>query len=125
MAKVLFKRLDASPESYILGETHAEVAELPKLACEIASKVGHQHVILLLDQNMHWPEGTILGSEMCRLLREQSFLGFICMRSANDSEEEVTMMLAAGANAVAPKCLSPKAAIQAIRSTYEQWVDAL
>ena len=95
MAKILFKRLNASSESLILGETHAQVADLPKIACEAVSKVGHQHVILLLDQNMHWPEGTILGSKMCTVLREHGFQGCIIMRSANDSDTEVAMMIEA------------------------------
>ena len=84
MAKGLLKKLNAHKESLILGENFAGVLEVPEVVNMSVTQFGPSNVICMFDQNMHWPEGSILGTQLCKQLREQDFMGLIIIRSAND-----------------------------------------
>ena len=83
MARGLLKKLKAHKESLILGENFAEVSEVPEFVNKSVTQYGRS-VVCMFDQNMHWSEGSILGTQLCKQLREQDFMGLIIIRSAND-----------------------------------------
>ena len=51
-----------------------------------------------MDQNMDYPAGSILGTEVTASLREAGFTGVIAIRSANDEPASRKMYLDAGAS---------------------------
>jgi len=51
-----------------------------------------------LDQNMDYPAGSILGTEVTTSLREAGFEGVIAIRSANDEPASRKRYLEAGAS---------------------------
>ena len=82
LAKGLLKKLKAHEESLILGENFAEVLEVPEVVNTFVTQ--QRNVVCMFDQNMHWPEGSILGTQLCKQLRGQGFVGLVIIRSAND-----------------------------------------
>ena len=84
MARGLLKKLKAHKESLILGENFAEVSEVPEFVNKSVTQYGPSRVICMFDQNMHWSEGSILGTQLCKQLREEGFAGLVIIRSAND-----------------------------------------
>ena len=63
-----------------------------------AAARGDEKVVCILDQNMEYAAGTILGTEITASLREAGFMGIIIIRSANDDPTSRKMYLDAGAS---------------------------
>jgi len=63
-----------------------------------AAKRGDGSVVCILDQNMEYRAGTVLGTEVTASLREAGFKGVIAIRSANDEPASRKMYLEAGAS---------------------------
>ena len=78
------RKMKAHKESLILGETFDGVMEVPKVVSEAVTFHGLLGVVCIFDQNMHWPDGSIMGTQLCKQLRDQNFVGLIIIRSAND-----------------------------------------
>jgi len=116
MAKALLRnpKLAATADSCVLGEFHAEVQSVPELIRHASAANGTLNVVCMFDQNMEWPEGKILGSELLTTLRGSGFNGLIIMRSANDSDSCEQKFLELGADAVFSKAMGGKLVIPAL-----------
>jgi len=116
MARALLKKpeLAATPDSCVLGELHAEVQSVPELVLRASAANGALNVVCMFDQNMEWPEGTILGSDLLTTLRSLGFTGMIIMRTANDSASCERTYLELGADAVFSKAMGAKLVIPAL-----------
>ena len=88
-------------DSLLLGEALAEVGTVPAVVSE--SIPGPHNQVCIFDQNMHWPEGSILGPQLCRDLRERKFSGLLVIRTANDDESHFQEHMDAGADAMLSK----------------------
>ena len=108
LAKGLLKKVEACVESLILGEAMPGVADVPRIVSDEMVIRGSHNCICMFDQNMHWPEGSILGTQLTKELREMGFLGLIIIRSANDSESYFKEYSEAGADAVMSKGMKGK-----------------
>ena len=103
MYKGLVKKLGVD-NHMILGEKYAEAAGLVDIALAAEMDFGGHNVICILDQNMdRYTEGTILGTDVTRRLRECGFKGLIFIRSANDDMESRVAYKNAGADATLSK----------------------
>ena len=68
--------------------------------------IGDERVVVQLDQYMQYDEGTLLGTDISRELREQvGFRGVIVIVSANDDDESAEAYRAAGADVASGKTL--------------------
>ena len=116
MARALLKKpeLAATPDSCVLGELHAEVQSVPELVLRASAANGALNVVCMFDQNMEWPEGIILGSDLVTALRGSGFNGLIIMRTANDSDSCEATFLKWGADAVFSKAMGGKLVIPAL-----------
>jgi len=116
MARALLKKPEfaATPDSCVLGELHAEVQSVPELVLRASAANGALNVVCMFDQNMEWPEGTILGSDLLTTLRSLGFTGMIIMRTANDSASCERTYLELGADAVFSKAMGAKLVIPAL-----------
>mmetsp|Transcript_23781 Transcript_23781/g.57318 ORF Transcript_23781/g.57318 Transcript_23781/m.57318 type:complete len:748 (-) Transcript_23781:520-2763(-) len=95
----------ADSSSLILGDEYAPLPKLPEAVASIAKRVGDDRVVVVLDQYMDLP-GTpvVLGTDLCKKLREEhSFQGVVIILSANDEEENVALAMRAGADALLGK----------------------
>ena len=110
MTKALLKKpeLVATADSCILSELYAEVQSVPELVRQASAAKGSLNVVCMFDQNMHSPEGTILGSDLVITLRGLGFNGLIIMRTANDSDSCEEAFLVLGADAVFSKGMGGK-----------------
>ena len=92
-------RADMS-RSFSVGATRDEVLSLPLQLEALGRELGQMRVVCIFDENLNYAEGDLRGTELCRQLRsELGWEGVIIIQSANDSEEDVRLYLAAGADA--------------------------
>ena len=83
--------------SLILGEAYEEVSALPARLDELRREVGMHRIICLLDQNMSYRQGDVLGTALCRTLRTQhGWKGLIFLHTANDEPDAIKFYLASG-----------------------------
>ena len=99
---LVIKRLGAD-ESMVLGETYEEAADLVQTVMAEAVARGHRNVVCIFDQNMEYPAGPVLGTDITAKLREAGFKGVIVIRSANDEPAMQKLYLKGGANGHLPK----------------------
>jgi len=116
MASALLKRpeLNANEDSVVLGETFLEATSIPELVQQESNARGPMNVVCMFDQNMHYDEGSVYGSELVMKLRAIGFNGLVIMRSANDSEDSQGEYLAAGADVVLSKGMGVRVLISRI-----------
>ena len=74
-----------------------------------ASLCTYANLTSLMPQNMHWPEGTVYGTDLVTAIRSLGFNGLIVMRTANDAEGSEAGYLRLGVDAVLSKGMSVKA----------------
>ena len=91
-------KLSKAEDSMVLGESYEEAAGLVDTVLAEAAKRGDGNVVCILDQNMEYPAGLVLGTEVTSSLREAGFKGVIAIRSANDEPASQKMYDAAGAS---------------------------
>ena len=120
-ARMAFKKLlKAGPGSCTLGatlvEAHGAVARIVELGADV----------VILDQNIDFKEeGTVLGSDLCRELRDKhDFKGVVCISSGNSRHEDIELYLASGADCVSPKGVGNEELVetlaQAVHDTRER-----
>ena len=121
--KGLVNKLGAD-NSLILGETYEEAEGLVQTVLETARKHGDHNVICIFDQNMdRYPEGTVLGTNVTKELRERGFRGLIFIRSANDDMASMVQYKTAGADATLTKSVpSMNDLVKAIMKVYRQFL---
>ena len=72
LAQSTLERAKADPHrSRILGAAYEEVAGVVEFVAGLAEEVGAERIVLCLDQNMDYDEGTFKGSELCSQLRSE------------------------------------------------------
>ena len=118
LAKGLLKKLETSAQSLILGETMLGVADVPSIVSDEMATRGPHSIVCMFDQNMHWPEGSILGTQLSKALREVGFEGLIIIRSANDSESYFKEYREAGADVVLSKGMRGKEVAKEVGRLY-------
>ena len=92
--------------SRVLGERYEEVRGLSGEVGKLCKEFGDERVVVQLDQYMQYDEGTLLGTDISRELREQvGFRGVIVIVSANDDDESAEAYRAAGADVASGKTL--------------------
>ena len=74
--------------------------------------------VAVLDQNITYTSGNILGTDLIRQLREAGFGGLLCIRSANTDEDERDFYLRFGAHCVIDKGMAPKEVVRCITTAY-------
>ncbi|KAL1502911.1 hypothetical protein AB1Y20_010984 [Prymnesium parvum] len=106
--QALFTHVGAGEGSLILGEEYDALLQIPRTVAALAKRVGHERVIVVLDQNLELPgHSLLLGSELCRQLRQDyKFDGVVVILSANDEQENVKRAASAGADALVAKGLN-------------------
>ena len=78
--------------SLVLGASHSEVAGAASTVVELQDEFGAERIIMLIDENLDFDEGSFRGSEICRALRkERGFEGVILVVSADADEKEAAM----------------------------------
>lgn len=71
-----------------------------EVVASLVKAEGAERLVLCLDENMHYDEGSFRGSELCAQLRsEHAYRGVVVIISADDDEEAVSSYAAAGADA--------------------------
>lgn len=91
--------------SRVLGESYDELATLVEGVAALAKEVGPHRLVLCLDQNMDYDQGTFLGTELCTELRSKhAYAGVIIILSANDEPADAEKYVAAGADNSLGKC---------------------
>jgi CheY-like chemotaxis protein len=105
LCDALLQSVGADVRSLIVGETYEQLIGLPRTCAEFAVREGPQHVIVILDENMHLPGAPELyGTTLCRELREvHDFRGVVIIHSANDDPEAQRAAADAGADALVGK----------------------
>ena len=94
------------------GETVEDVKSFVSRALEDAD-------IVILDQNLEYGgDNNILGTDLVVELTEQRFQGLICMRSANVSDEDIQLYMAAGAHCVFGKEMLMKNMVEQMKQAY-------
>ena len=92
--------------SIVLGKTFGEVAGLVRAVEQMAAGLGHERLVVQLDQYMEYDEGTVLGTDLCRQLRKQAkFNGVVVIVSANDDADSMADYIDAGADLGSGKTL--------------------
>ena len=93
--------------SLIRGETFEEARTSPQQVAALAKAYGHDRVVVFLDQNMdQYPEGTVLGTQLCQEIRALGFLGTLVISSANDELQDEREYALAGANVCIGKAVT-------------------
>ena len=119
--RMAFKKvLKAGPGSCTLGatlaEAHGAVARIVELGADV----------VILDQNIEFKGvGTVLGSDLCRELRDKhNFRGVVCISSGNSTDADIELYLASGADCVSPKGVGNEELVetlaQAVHDTRER-----
>jgi len=126
VAETLIEQAGAHPRSRILGETYAEVAGLVDLVCGLASELGPTQVILCVDENLCYPEGSFKGADLCHELRTaHNFNAVVIIHSANDEPEATRKYIEAGADGYVSKVASgntsiPQAIINCVAAAHHR-----
>ncbi len=54
----------------MLGESRAEALSVPERVRTLALELGEENVIVILDQNLNYPDGDVLGTDLASTLRQ-------------------------------------------------------
>ena len=123
MNEQLLKRVD------VVGKPHGEKAGQHRWQCLVrqsaraaatlrAGLVGlsldRLSVVVILDQNFEYgPAGALLGTDLCRAMREaHAFRGVVAIMSANDDTESASLYRRAGADLACSKTLDQLAGLR-------------
>ena len=74
--------------------------------------------IVIMDQNLDYGTVTIKGTELVKQLLEARYSGLICIRSANDEDDDREEYTAAGAHCVFGKDITVKKMVREMKVAY-------
>ena len=74
--------------------------------------------IVIMDQNLDYGTVTIKGTELVKQLLEARYSGLICIRSANDEDDDRKEYTAAGAHCVFGKDITVKKMAREMKVAY-------
>ena len=92
--------------SIVVGESRDEVAALPARVAALGREIGEASLVCIFDQNMNYPDGDVLGTDLCRELRAAGWRGVLLIQSANDSAADAAFYREAGADGTLGKSVS-------------------
>ena len=69
LARKQIAKFGPHPSSIVLGESRQEALSVPERVRTLALELGEENVIVILDQNLNYPDGDVLGTDLCRELR--------------------------------------------------------
>jgi DNA-binding NarL/FixJ family response regulator len=99
----------------VMGEGASDVQRFEEEALNGAD-------ILVLDQNLVYPNGTVFGTDIVRRLLNSGYNGFIAIRSANDTEEDHKIFFTSGAHVVLGKDVPAKDMIARLRLSHQKFL---
>jgi DNA-binding NarL/FixJ family response regulator len=105
LAKIVISECDGSSNSVITGESPQQVSRISSDILNADPPID----IVILDQHLG-PGKTgseVLGTNIVKELREQDYDGIVCVRSANDSNENRESYMKSGADQVLAKDQTP------------------
>ena len=86
---------------HICGRSPDEVSKSTILG--IGRRWLNQPTIMVFDQNIDFGHTIVLGTELCKALRDDGFTGIILIRSGNDSASNEREYVECGADGMLPK----------------------
>ena len=82
------------------------MAALPARVAALGREIGEASLVCIFDQNMNYPDGDVLGTDLCRELRAAGWRGVLLIQSANDSAADAAFYREAGADGTLGKSVS-------------------
>jgi len=113
-------QLSQAEDSMVLGASYEEAASVVEKVLTEAAARGDGNVVCVLDQNMEYAAGTILGTDLTVALREAGFKGVIAIRSANDDPANRKMYREIGASGTLGKDLKAAGLVRGLLKIYSR-----
>ena len=83
LARKQIAKFGPHPSSIVLGGSRQEALSVPERVRTLAREVGEENVVVILDQNLSYPDGGVLGTDLAAALRRDAYGGTIVIQSAN------------------------------------------
>ena len=83
LARKQIAKFGPHPSSIVLGESRLEALSVPERVRRLADELGEENIIVILDQNLNYPDGDVLGTDLASTLRRNNYGGPIVIQSAN------------------------------------------
>ena len=87
----------------MLGGSRQEALSVPERVRTLAREVGEENVVVILDQNLTYPDGDVLGTDLAAALRRDAYGGTIVIQSANAEPSDCITYADAGADGTLAK----------------------
>ena len=75
LARKQIAKFGPHPSSVVLGESRQEALSVPERVCTLADELGEENIIVILDQNLNYPDGDVLGTDLASTLRRNQYGG--------------------------------------------------
>ena len=69
LARKQIAKFGPHPSSIVLGGSRQEALSVPDRVRTLAREVGEENVVVILDQNLTYPDGDVLGTDLAAALR--------------------------------------------------------
>jgi CheY-like chemotaxis protein len=103
LARKQIAKFGPHPSSIVLGESRQEALSVPERVRTLALELGEENVIVILDQNLNYPDGDVLGTDLASTLRRNAYGGTIVIQSANAEPSDCITYADAGADGTLAK----------------------
>eukprot|EP00668_Euglena_longa_P026439 GGOE01033097.1.p1 GENE.GGOE01033097.1~~GGOE01033097.1.p1 ORF type:complete len:466 (-),score=109.15 GGOE01033097.1:835-2232(-) len=85
--------------------------------------LGSEVDVVVLDQNLQYPQATILGTDLVRRLLAAGFSGLVCLRTANAEECDREFYRSCGVHCVIGKDITGTVMVAQLMTAYSQHID--
>ena len=103
LARKQIAKFGPHPSSIVLGGSRQEALSVPERVRTLAREVGEENVVVILDQNLSYPDGDVLGTDLAAALRRDAYGGTIVIQSANAEPSDCITYADAGADGTLAK----------------------
>ena len=103
LARKQIAKFGPHPSSIVLGGSRQEALSVPDRVRTLAREVGEENVVVILDQNLTYPDGDVLGTDLAAALRRDAYGGTIVIQSANAEPSDCITYADAGADGTLAK----------------------
>ena len=103
LARKQIAKFGPHPSSIVLGESRQEALSVPERVNQLAHELGEENVVVILDQNLNYPDGDVLGTDLASTLRRNAYGGTIVIQSANAEPSDCITYADAGADGTLAK----------------------
>ena len=103
LARKQIAKFGPHPSSIVLGESRREALSVPDIVNTLAQELGEENIIVILDQNLNYPDGDVLGTDLASTLRRNNYGGPIVIQSANAEPSDCITYADAGADGTLAK----------------------